>query len=408
MKKSRSFLFVALVFALIAPFTGGFAALGATAALHMGYEKAKAYIPAGMSFALITPADLTFSGEELRDLQDAVFEISFDNPDVKDFHTIVTGIEASKQIGYIGRLGMVGKSGKGCDPADDTNNIAMSEKTWDPKPISVRLTACKTDLLNSFFVYGMQKGIKRADLTTTDFFNMILDLFPVENLEALYRHAWFGDTAAATTTSSPAGNLTSGTDISFFNAINGFFKQLVTIVTATPARLTTDLASRNGQATFALQAFTATDTTNRVVTKCLQNMRFGADFRLRGMPGLIYVVTQSVADQYEKELIDANINYTTERMENGITILKNGGIEVHSFNLWDRIISEFYSNGTKYFKPHRAVLMTKENFQIGLEMEDTFNGLDVFYDKRTKRNYVDGDYTMDAKVIRDYMVQFAW
>lgn len=408
MKNLKKILFVAISFVLIAPFAGALPAVAASAVLHFTFDKVKEVTPIKTSFALITAADLTFNGEELRDLREAVYEAQFDNPTPGDFHTIVPGIEALKQIGFIGRLGMVGKSGKGCDPTDDTNNIGMTEKFWNPKAVSVRLSACKTDLLNSLFVYAMQKGVKRADVTTTDFFNMIVDLFPVENLEALYRHAWFGDTAANTVDGSPAGTLTSGTDISFFNAIEGIWKQLATIVGTTPARLTTDLASRNGQATFALQAFTAQDTTDNLVTNCLQNMRYAADLRLRGSAGIVYAVTQSVSDQYEKELTKANIAYTTERLENGMTILKSGGIVVIAFNLWDRIITEFYSNGTKYYKPHRAVLLNPQDIQIGLEMADSFTGLEVFFDKKSKRNYIDGDYTMDAKVIRDYMVQVAY
>lgn len=412
MKKVKSILIVALTFAFIAPFAGALPALAAGAAVSFGVKKFKenveSYMPTAGAFELITPADLTFNGEELRDLREAIFEAQFSNPSPGDFHNIVPGIIALKQIGYIGRLGMVGKSGKGCDPADDANNIAMSEKFWDPKTVSVRLSACKGDLLESLFVYSMQKGVKRADVTTSEFFNMILDLFPVENLEALYRHAWFGDTAANTVDGSPAGTLTAGTDITFFNAVNGFWKQLGVIVAANTARLTTDLASRNGQASFADQEFTSTDTTNRVVTNCLQNMRYGADFRLRGEKNLVYVVTQSVADQYEKELTAANVAFTTERLENGMTLLKSGGIEVIGFNLWDRIIREFYSDGTVYYKPHRALLTTKNNCAIGLEMADSFNGLEVFYDKKSKRNYIDGDYTMDAKILRDEFVQLAW
>jgi hypothetical protein len=137
-------------------------------------------------------------------------------------------------------------------------------------------------------------------------------------------------------------------------------------------------------------------------------MRYGSDFRLRGKEGLQYVVTQSVADQYERELTDANISFTTERLENGMTMLRSGGIEVIGFQFWDRIIRTYESDGVVLYLPHRALLTVKTNTQIGTCEESNLSEMASIYDPVTKLNHLDTQYDIDAKIIEDYLVQVAY
>lgn len=355
---------------------------------------------------IINPADLTFNGEEIKQLSEAVFESVFNKPDANVFHTFMPGIKAKKQIALLGRIeGLTGKGDGSCNPTSNDNTIGMSEKFWDPSTVSNRLTECWDNLKESFFIYGTRCGIAQADLTSTDFWMFLQERMADTLIEEVYRIAWFSDTAAAVV---PGGNLTAGTDPDYFNKLDGFWKQLFAIVAADADRRTLGIDSRNGQATFATQEFDATDTANRVVTNTLQNMRYGSDFRLRGKEGLQYIVTQSVADQYERELTDANIAFTTERLENGMTMLRSGGIEVIGFQFWDRIIRTYESDGTVWYLPHRALLTVKTNTQIGTCEVANLSEMNSIYDPVTKLNHLDTQYDIDAKIIEDYLVQLAY
>jgi len=359
--------------------------------------------------ALITPADLTFNGEEIKSVSEAVFESGFEKPELSKFHTIVTGIVAKKQIVILGRLsGLVGAQSGGCDPTSATNTLGMSEKFWEPAVVSDRLTECWTNLKETFFVWGLKQGIKKYDLDGTDFLNYVTEMLNDAILEAIFRIAWFGDVDAADVNASPAGILTAGTNPLYFNKIDGLWKQAYAIVAANAARLTAGITSRNGQATKTLQEFQTADTTNNVVTTTLQNMKFGADTRLRAKDDIVFVCTQSVADQYERELTARNAAYTTERLENGIQVLKSSGYELYSFELWDRIIRAYYDNGTVYYKPHRIAMYSKANVQVGTESETALGELDIIFDKVTKKNHIDFMFNIDAKIIESYLVQFAY
>lgn len=404
MKKLKSLLFVAIGLALLTPVVGVAASVVTmTGAALIGGSLSAVGVGA---FLLFNPSDLTFGDQEVMSLQECVFEDVYENPELNQFHKVIPGIVAGKKIGILGLMGMVGKSGQGCDPDSDDPTIGATEKTWTPASNTIRLEACGKDFINSFFVWGMNKGIKKADLTNTDFFNFVQERLAFANLEALYRIAWFADTDAATVSDSPAGVLTAGTDVDYFNHIDGLWKQLLAIGTANSDRVIT--ITKNSGVSYSAQEFDATDLTNKVATNTFQNMRYKADYRLRAKSNLIYVATQSLADQYEKELTNANVSYTTERLENGMTVLKSGGITVIGWNLWDRIIRTNFDNGTTYYKPHRAILTTTDNLQIGLEEEGSFKGVDAFYDKKSKKNFIDVEYTLDAKVIQDHLVQLAY
>lgn len=357
---------------------------------------------------IFDPAGFTLSPEEVKSVGECIFTDSFQNPSITDFHQVFEGIIAKKKIPILGRLkGLLGKGDGECNPTSSTNQVESSSKTWDPVIVSDRLEQCYKDLVSTFWTYILKKGIQKPDVTGTDYANYISDVVSEAIFESVLRLAWLGDTAADTVANS--SYLTNGTEKKYFNKINGFWKQFLAIVAADATKKTsTILTTRNAGASYAAQQFTSTDTTNLEVSNALTAVRFGADKRLRRQTNLVYICTQSVMDQYEKELIFANINYTTERLENGVMTLKNGGIELMSFELLDRLIDEYMDNGTKLNNPHRLVLTTKDNLGVGVESTGNLSELDIFYDKKTKTNIVDFQYTIDAKVLKDEYVQLSY
>lgn len=348
--------------------------------------------------------DFVFDREQIKGISEAVFESGFAKPELNLFHKVVTGIVAKKQMAILGRLnGMVGLGDGSCDPDEETNAFGGTDKTWDPAVVSARLPQCAKDLENTFFAYALKPGVTKNDLTSTDFAVYVEELIGDLMSDAVLRNAWFGDTAAENVTDG--GVITDSINPAYFTKVDGFWKQIFAIVAADATRKTAGLATKNAAATFALQAFTTTDTTNRVVSLALQNARFGADLRLRAKANKIFVCTQSVVDQYETELIDQNKSYTLENVMEGISMLKSGGITVYGFDFWDRTIQTAYSNGTKWFLPHRAVLLNPENMQIGTENTESLTELDVFYDKVSKKEFFDFQFNIDPKIAIDYEIQ---
>lgn len=347
--------------------------------------------------SVFQPANLTWNGNEIKSLSEAIFVDTFKKPEVQLFHTVVEGIKAKQQIAILGRLGLIGKKSSGCAPSSDGNVVTSSEKFWNPEQIAVRDETCWNDLKSSFFVWSTQNGIAAADLTKSDFAQFIMELYPDAIRESILRIAWFGDTAAETIANG--GTLKNGTDKTYFNILNGFWKQLKTIATNDTTKRVT--ITENAGANYAAQALAAGASVGY-----LRKAYESADKRLKSDPNAFFIMSDSMVDNYQTYL-ESQVNNSVGFMyiENGIPQFKYRGIPVYRFDFLDRYSLSYYDNGTKWTDaPHRLVMTTKDNLQIGTETVGSLEELDMFYDKRDKKTYVDAMFKLDAKVVLDYKV----
>ncbi|MFD2961617.1 MULTISPECIES: hypothetical protein [Olivibacter] len=358
----------------------------------------------------LTNVEFTF--EQVKGIKEAIWEKVFNNPALEQFHTVVPGIVAKRQIVILGLLGLSGKKSAGCAPDENPNRIPSSEKFWDPQYIEDRFVECFKDLLDKFTVYGLKSGVEKADLTDTDFANFLESRVGVAMLEAILRLIWFGDITAENV--ADGGVITDGVDVEYFTPIDGFFKQIFAIVAANPEQRVT--IAKNAGATYAAQRFDTTDTTNRVATNILQGLLDNADERLvdtnvEGEPeaDVFIVATKSLVDQYKRERrANDNVDIAYERTETGFKYIEIDGVRVFAFNFWDRTIKAYQDNGTKYNLPHRAVLLDRRNMQVGVEEENDLAQLDIFYDKRNKEMVMDYGFNLDAVLVEDYRVMAAY
>lgn len=354
--------------------------------------------------AIITPANLTFNGKEVRSFAEAVIESLYEYPALNTFMTVVGNVKAKQQIGLISHLHKITRLDPGCGSGQYTPNIPMSEKFWNPVDLKIWLQMCWKDFLATFMVYYEHAKTQKPDLTTTEIFSQWL-IDEVDNAakEDIVRIAWFANTAIAT------GDLDAGAAVADYNQIDGLWKQLFAIGAAHATQRVT--ITKNAGASIVLQAFTATDTTNQVATGIFQSLIFNADTRLRARGDAFILSTLSLVDQYYRErMAVTNIPMAYDRIENGIQVFKIMGVDVYAISQWDRVIQTDLLHTTTYVSPHRAVFTVKQNLQVGLDGPggNDFTDWDVWYSKDHETSNIKGLYKMDAKVIEDYMVQLAY
>lgn len=160
----------------------------------------------------------------------------------------------------------------------------------------------------------------------------------------------------------------------------------------------------NTEDTYAEQAL-APDAAIGIFEKLLTS----ADERLVAADDAFILASRSLADNYRATLRNKNLGSGyMEVTEGGRPKLLFDGIEVKVRYDWDRYIKTYQDNGTKYNLPHRAVFTTKSNIPVGTLSDADLAKLDVFYDKTLKVNIMDAAYTIDAKLLEDYMVVVAY
>ena len=359
--------------------------------------------------AIFSPTDLTV--EAVKSMSETLHEGFFRNPELTAFHDIMEGIVAGKEmLIFQNHTGLTGYNRTLCATTADANfAIEDVRKVWTPKYVGDRFAECYDTYISKFFVYGMKAGVQKSDLTGTEFAAFTEENVTDEMKNAFLRHLWFGNTSIAANT----GNTISLGQLKYFNAIDGFWKQLVAIVAGDANRLTagTELETKNAEAAYADQKFDASTTSGQLVTAALDQMYYDADERLteKDPSELVYIVTKSVFDQYVKERKAVSaIDASYMRVENGVRQITINGIDVISFNFLDRIIkSYFYASGA-WVLPHRAILTTKKNLVIGTETTAGLDTLEAWHSKDDEKYYVKYGAFIDAKVALNNMVQVCY
>lgn len=352
--------------------------------------------------AILTPAQLTFNGEEIRSIREAILEAVFTKPAISEFHTIYEDIVTTKQIPFLGRLGKITRADAGCSSSPLSAGITMSEKFWEPQRFEIWLQECYTNLEDTFFVWSKQRGLNEPDLTGTDFASFLVERITDAMAEDAQRIAWFGDKDAASIDDTPTGKLSTGVSALDYNVIDGFWKQLFTIGTANPSQVYS--ISENALSTFALQDALATDRAYLV----FQNLMNKADYRLRSATNKVIIATQSLVDNYASYLESKSNDASFIRIEEGFSVLRYRNQNIIGYDLWDRYIRADFSNGTKYDLPHRAVYTTVSNLALGVDQASALADLDQWFEKKEKTTNFRGGYKMDAKVLESYMVALAY
>ena len=348
--------------------------------------------------AVLDFSKFTFSVEEIRAVNELLYDEVVKAPEIALICTVFNGIVYDKEIGFIGKGGLVGVAGNGCDPVAQAFAIATRKIKWEPKAIEVYIEQCRTDVEATAAVYSMKSGVSYDDFTGTDYMNIILTVLADAIKESMIRIFWFNDTLADVV--GNGGTLTTGTEKKYFNVINGFFKQLLAQVAVNPAQRVT--ISENAQATYVAQEMLPANAKGY-----LQSLVFKAPMQLRNMADSFILCTQSFYDAYYLSLQGTVIQDMYMNLTEGISVLKYNGKALIPVPIWDVIIHTYYNNGTTLLNPHRAIYTAKSLLAVGTDSAKTIGDLDVRYDKESRKVKIESFGKVDAKMLNPDLFMLA-
>ena len=344
-----------------------------------------------------------FSKDEVRSLNEAIVTEIIKSPILQTvFGRIETGIKNDRAIGFVNTaIGKMLKAPLGCNPSVSTfGSMSTSQKVWSPKGVAFRKEECKTDISGTLVQYLLNSGIESYDLTNTEYYAFFLDYIKDNIAKDVFRYAWFGNTAADTFANG--GKLTNGTDKTYYTQFDGIWKQLAAIYTATTARKTQLTGNPNGQTTAALQDSVLTGANALASFYAVHD---AADIRLRLQPNKVFMCTDSVMKVTRRELQLKGSDTLMMKLIEGVEVPTIDGIPVIVVPVWDELIRADFYNGTTYDSPHRILLTTTDNLALGFQGNGAFEEFDVFFDKKSKLNIIEGEDAMDAKVLRNDLIQ---
>lgn len=348
--------------------------------------------------AVLKFSNFDFTAEQIRQVKSLLWDEVLEAPEISAIHTIFENIVYDKQIGFIGKGGMVGKAQQGSvvPLVAQAYEIATRKITWTPKGWEILVHQHRADIEATAAVYSMKTGSSYSDFESSDYMAIILEALAVSIKEFIIRLVWFNDTAADVIANG--GTLTAGTDKTFFNLIDGLWKQIMTQVTAAPSQKVT--ITENAGNTYLLQAIVPAN-----VQGYLQSIVFGADMNLRGMQNGFILCTQSVYDAYAKSLQGVGLESLYTNLVTGFKTLSYNGIPLIPMPIWDLLIKAYYNTGTKTLNPHRILYTSKDLLAVGFDSSKSFGDLDVWYDKDTRLVKIEAQGKADAKLLNPALFQ---
>jgi hypothetical protein len=358
----------------------------------------------------INNGTFTFNPEELKDWSRVIKELTFGAPALNAVHDVQTGIKHKEQIVFAGKLGLLGKKvSANCTP-NTISGITLTQKFWDPVFEDFRLEHCTTD------VNQQDKLVNQMSRMNPDFYQILEgsqsgvgDFLVATVLEAMIENMWmkiwFDDKDASTFADSDGSNtFTNGTDVGYFSGFDGLFKQIFATTSLTTGGKYYTAIAKNAQSTYAGQALASNDAINAL--KAVYNK---ADSRLRSRADGKLLVTRSIYDGLVNDLeAIQNAGGFTQTNEGGLPVLRYRGIEVVMMDIWDRTIDAYQNTGTKWNIPHRVVYTVASNIPVGTLATEDLDSLEAFYDAYHKVNVIDGVYSLDAKLLEDYLTCVAY
>jgi len=360
-----------------------------------------------------TNAGVLYGPEQFREL---VLEPVLTAPDLTQILTITDGIKAQLDILFAKKFSKVTKLDTGCGTVPSTPGMNVEKLTWNPVKLEAWIQECGEDFDGTFMAWGLGVGYKRLDLQeasikirnglggtdvqTLNYWNeFVQDMMEAAIRDDIFRIGFFGDPAIT------AGMLTGGAgDVANYNQLRGLWPQIIALATAYPDVHAYTIAGNQGAA--GAQNLAPGESVS-IFTKLL----FGADRRLRsglfGQP--ILLCTQSIADNWALyRQSNDKLETSWELQQSGLVGPKYNNVAIIPVPEWDEILHSDFVVGGKTNLPHRAVLTTAANLQLGFDSYDVATQVESWYNRETKFTHQRGNWKMDAKVMRPFLTRAAF
>jgi hypothetical protein len=341
--------------------------------------------------------NVTLSPKEVAELSKAIFETAFTNPELQKMHSIEEGIDMKSQILLLSSMGMQGLPADGtCTPQDSEAGIIATQKYWENNKVEVRIPYCNTDLPALLKAFGTKSN--KYDVEASDEVKMLASRLLEAIDETVLRLAWFGDKSAANVVSG--GTISNSVNKAYFKSVDGLWKQIFAGVTAGDIQRAT-IAANTGT-TYVAQELAAGE-----ALTAMRKVYNKADSRLKNHSDGLFIVTQSIYDNFLDKLEDAGLNAVGQlAINDGVMTYRGRNIVVADF--MDRVITSSLNNGTKYNLPNRIVFTIPSNIPVGTLDSGEFKELAIWYDKTDRKVYTENIFSLDAKVLEEYLISVAY
>ena len=348
----------------------------------------------------------TINNQGIMDLRELLFLTVLQMGSINETLDLMTGIVPGSRLGGIGEMEPVGLPANGCNPQWNASKIATLEKIWELGAYEVAEKICYQDLEETLVQFSMRRGTNRADLTGTDYMDIIVEPTLRQALEKMvWRLLWFGNKSASNV--DDGGQITDGINSNLFVTCDGLFKRLFDI-TALDSSLNVPIAA-NTAASYAAQI--AGIRADGVATSIFDTLIYDAPMRLRQKSDKLILTTQTLADALAGDIKRNNKGSELQwqsLFDGFVYATQYNGHTILSLPIWDEMIRSFEDNGTSWNKPHRAVFAGKSNLKAGVHSNNMIADLKIWFSDDDQDNKMLVRDKLGTLVWEDDLIMFGY
>ena len=321
--------------------------------------------------AKINFANITFCGDTLQSVSEALYEVVFESIEISKTCRVVPNVVVQTFYGVLKSGGLVGVAGQGCDGDPQDWEGSARQVELNPKKWEIFLRFCWENYEDTVAREALNRGWEIMDLTDTEVADILVYLVIEDIRKFIVRLAWFSDTELKT--QADGGELAKAADLPYFNVIDGFWKRIIEYATTNPETRVT--IAENAVAGQELQISNA--------QKYLQQLVYKAPIELRNQKSGVILCTRSFYDAYELSLDGTSIETMYTNIVEGLDVITYKRIPLIPVDDWDYIIRSHFHNGTTDMSdnPHRAIYTNVEYLVFGVDAEDSFTNFLLENDK---------------------------
>lgn len=351
--------------------------------------------------------NLSVNPKDVQTLKDLI-PYSIDKDEEFQEYITLRKVVNGDPIGFFGDADEVGIQGSGCDPTYQEIGIANGQKRWTLGDWQIPLKICYESLQGTIAEYTLKTGTDIGDLTTGEFMQYILrPALEKQMKRMLWRFGWFGDTAAKT--QDNGGLLVKGSKTEFFTTCDGLFKRIFAQCAANASQLTAIAA--NEKTTYKAQKSAMLE--KGVATGILDDVLMDADSRIVNDGEAVIYMTDIFGKALARDVKERwNINMPWEKIFDGVEVSKYDTVKVVRISIWDRMIAAYEKSGEtgseKLNKPFRLVFGNKRQFMVGTPQDGLISDLDIWFDKKERRNYIYSTGKVGTSLLEDDMFHAAY
>ena len=347
--------------------------------------------------------NISVDPKDVTDLKELI-PLSIDQDEDYNRYTTLKKVKNGDPVAFLGDGDDVGVAGSGCDPTYQDYGIANSQKRWILGDWQIPIKICYESLQGTIAEYTMKTGTQIGDLTSTEFLSYILRPALERQIKRMFwRFGWFGDTGAKNI--ADGGTLSTGVNKALFTTCDGLFKKIFAQCTTNASQLTA--IDANTKATWKDQRTAML--TKGVATDLFDTMLMDADSRIISDNGSIVFMTNAMAQALTWDIKKSyNTIMPWETVFEGLDIAKYNGVTIARVSIWDRMISAYENTGTALNKPYRMVFANNKQLQTGTEDGNLIADLDIWFDKKERRNYIYATGKIGTQIAEDDMFQAAY